>query len=321
VGHSTLVCTCVCYTAERCPERDHRWGPSTVVCIVGRQKQVGMAKRCGHSTIVMHAFSGGRERTDSMVRSVLPEELEDLILSKLSLHEVARVSTTSRAFHATFNRLLAAQQKARCSLAVHHFACSQQIMCIASLITRFLNADPELACRSDAVHFRICTDGTYHVVGSSKKITRFQRQFFRQDIAMPEILGSFSSNAMTLWIAAPKRRNTSVCVDRRYNLVFFSLYPCCDEDVEGLALVQTLLTWGLVSGPHSAGPQSWIKVSGYMLYKHHFTQEGLQAQIAPLLPFLSHYTKLHIGGWGRPPFRLSERKYWRRLKTFPRRSA
>jgi hypothetical protein len=129
-----------------------------------------------------------------MAWSFLPEELGDLILSKMSLHELGRISTASRAFHAAFKRLLAAQQKARCKLAVDHFW-RRTILCIASLINRFLTRDPELACSSGATDFRIDTEGTFQAVGQSKRRTRwkrFHRQYLHQDIAMPEILGSFS---------------------------------------------------------------------------------------------------------------------------------
>jgi hypothetical protein len=71
---------------------------------------------------------------------------------------------------------------------------------------------------------------------------------------------------------------------RKYS--FISVLPRHENDVQGVALVQALLSRGLPRMFHDAGQEVEIVISGFW-FPGSSPQAGFKALIAPLLPFVA----------------------------------
>jgi hypothetical protein len=92
----------------------------------------------------------------------LPQKLEELILSKLPLVDLARLSSTSKTFEAVFCMQLGQEQKVRCDFAAKRFG-RDRIVSIAALINRLLKGeslDPFFAGIPENRMCRMSQDGT-----------------------------------------------------------------------------------------------------------------------------------------------------------------
>jgi hypothetical protein len=69
------------------------------------------------------------------------------------------------------------------------------------------------------------------------------------------------------------------------------MYPKHDEDVLMVAMIQALLSEGLAQFLHDTGKSAEVMIQSSM-FKCHCTRAGLQAQMLPLWPFATHYTRL-----------------------------
>jgi hypothetical protein len=228
---------------------------------------------------------------------VLPLDLEELILGKLSLLEVTRLSTTCRSFHRAFCRQLAQEQKARCALAAGCFG-RERILQIKSLISSFLNddgPDPDLARHSKFEGY-ICRDGT------------FRDGKFRSEPQAPHVPGTpnvhagddvtyarlvrghtpGASHGTFIYVSTHKSSHVSLATNGPGEAGFHVIVTVrSDADLEGLALVQALLSADFGPGLQDAGlTELWVKGRSF---SGNFSQAGVEAQIAPLVPFMSEF--------------------------------
>jgi hypothetical protein len=216
----------------------------------------------------------------------LPLETGELILSKLSFADFARVSTTCRAWDAFLGRR-------RCDLAVSIFG-QERIGAIAEFLRSFLNGE-------------IVGDGPLGICGKSFIITaegELQDEQHTSSIGSqyPYQPGAFHvyvqldrrmpPTSMCVWVPSPNQSLVRLIIDRGLKEADF----CVKQgDVPGLALIQALLTWGFSPSFRDVWPHSvTIKASHG---SDRFSQARLDAQIAPLRPLVSKHANWAVSGW------------------------
>jgi hypothetical protein len=225
----------------------------------------------------------------------LPHELEELIFAKLSVVESARVSRTCRAFQAAFCRQMAREQKHRCDLAVTSFG-HERIACIASLADRFLKGQRmHPALDEQGVQYSsIGADGTLRVkpkVGQPLTSTTRLLSCKPEDLLVEFWFDYLPPPSMRIVIRPTEGGWVELrCEYSAGRLGSIAVCPCGDEDVEGLALIQALLSGWLAPTSHDHYLSLCVHVQRYNANRGVYTTQGLQAQIAPLLPFASRYT-------------------------------
>jgi hypothetical protein len=221
-----------------------------------------------------------------MCWDALPCELQELILANLSLTELTRVSRTCRAIQAAFGRQMAREQKARCDLAVECFG-HERIACIASLADRFLKGERvHPALDEGVIRFcSICADGTLRVNPNVGQRLTCEPA----DLPTEFWFWLGSPPSMSIVIKPTLAGRVSLCCNRGKKN-FITVYLRRDQDVKGLALVHALLDGCLAPTFQSHGLPIHVHIRRYTDYKSVYTPQGLQAQIAPLLPFVSRYT-------------------------------
>jgi hypothetical protein len=239
------------------------------------------------------ARAGDMETPDTGSWNALPPELQELIVANLSLVEVTRISSTCRHFYAAFCRQLAQEQKARCDLAAGCIG-HQRILRIKSLMRSFLNydgLDPDVS-RHSRVEGWIYQDGTFHaeppiphVPGTPKwcagdysvHVSVGPRDVRGMPPSMDVMVNTRHCSHVRLATNGPTAAGFEIMV----NL-------CSDADLEELGLVQSLFSTDLGRGLQDAGVEG-MTVMGCSSPRS-FSQAGVEAQIAPLLPFLSELT-------------------------------
>jgi hypothetical protein len=116
---------------------------------------------------------------DAVVWSELPEDVKEVVVSKLPLVDLARVSSLSRTSQALFQKELARQQKPCCEFAIGRMG-RERIIRITSLISHYLKGEslePYLSDTAPLDWVWVCADGT--VQGDRPKCGRRASQIER----------------------------------------------------------------------------------------------------------------------------------------------
>ncbi len=233
------------------------------------------------------AFSDARKLCGVVTFSDLPQELEELVLNKLSVPELARLSRTCRSFHAVFRRHLAKQQKACYDLAVARFG-NEMIVCIADLMDSWLEGKDDPCLMEQCL--RVCqtyAEALQQVEGGISAPCRLSVE--PSGTGMPPSMASRDP----LYIVLPAQNKGWVSMD------FFFWQPIevtidvfLSRDLEGLVLVQALFSRALASTVCNAWRHISITVD--VVGADARTPHGWRgivascpAQIRPLLALLS----------------------------------
>jgi hypothetical protein len=238
------------------------------------------------SKVAVYARPVPRYTPNTASWSVLPNELEELILANLSLTDLARISTTHSSFQRVYCEHLARDQKTRCNLAVECFG-RERLSCIATLIRRFVKGEAlgmDLDDVSLAAGCCLCEGGLLH-----------------KGTAEPCVPPDWSARAgaCTVWVSA-RRQGTCTTLSFRVRVREGSevVMRINDRQRAGSILVNpnnaacfvgVALAQPVVSGCFAPG------LDRVFTFVHIFrwgflTQVGVDAMTAPLLPFVSKFT-------------------------------
>jgi hypothetical protein len=230
-----------------------------------------------------------------MIWRDLPQEMQELILAKLSLVELGRASRTCRNFQDFFRSQLefGCIQETRCHLAESMFG-QKWMKYLSSLIAEYIKEKTvPTGLGSDFGEFcSISADGKFHVYGALFGLTASQSQCFWQDAGNMAIF-ILLHGTLEITVGAPAPNRSQVRLDiwpKEGGLpgAIIRVAPRGDDDLWGLALVQALLGGPLSPSSHNGELGLTVEVKGSR--KHRGTWAGLQAQVRPLLPFATVYT-------------------------------
>jgi hypothetical protein len=266
----------------------------------------GCAKLCfvGCSDILCMHRQGGSDK--SLIS--LPLEMLEEILGKLSLFEGARMAATCRTLHALYRPLMAREQKARYDLAVK--SCGRErIACILALIKLLLTGRRLRPWDGKLAHGRwndcwVCADG---VLRGPTRLNPHSRERGEDILASicPGQDWRDSPHVYEIILFGPpswQGAGVSFRVDRNRVGTLIDAVTTGDGNLHMVALLQALLSDGLAQSIHDAGQHVEIRLRPVRIHSEsEITREGLRAQIAPLLPFVSQYTPVRKAS-GNPGF-------------------
>jgi hypothetical protein len=219
--------------------------------------------------------------------SALPDDMVGVILGNLSLLDFARISRTCSAFHALYRQQLAAVQEALTALAQKSFG-QQRIMRIGGVITRFLKREalPVGYVEHNMNIYEISAEGVISRVRGTTHLTG-EGPFVTLVIAEPLYYARY--HADTLWVHARLRSRLLMRIHRAGWGHAIGIFPENDQDFEGVALAQTLLSGGLAKCIRDSGQCADLSI--YPGLDGAATRAGLKSQIATLMPFSSYYMR------------------------------
>ncbi len=210
----------------------------------------------------------------------LPDHLVEVILAHLSLVDLWATLKTCRSFHTAFCRQLDVEQKSRCDFAAMRFG-TKPIACLRTLITRYLKGErlePGVV-NENWNCYCISADGVLRRTEPHRWACRYATQ--PGEICVSALVhqpGYAITNPYTLWVRAHAWEQPLLLVatslDRSCSTI--CVKPRCDEDLEGVALVQALLSGGLAESIHDGGQSAEIRV-GRPAARFGFTRKGLKA--------------------------------------------
>jgi hypothetical protein len=121
-----------------------------------------------------------------------------------------------------------------------------------------------------------------------------------------------SNGFLSIYVRAPNKSDVHVCVHLNGNRkVVFHVNPHTEKDLEAMAFVQAILTWGWGSRFREDHPHLEISIHSNCERPcpPGFTHNALQAHVLPLLPFLSQHSKWWVYFWGcmHGPKRIGDR--------------
>lgn len=222
--------------------------------------------------------------------SSLPDDMVDLILGSLSLVELGRVSTTCRSFHTFFCKWMAAQQKARCDLAVEWFG-RERVTCLADIVNGVLKWESlDETLTMDRLHIR------HTAILGRLWFENPLRHMARQSCEAGHIEMRYAMYPTLAYVRVltPNQTWVRLRVDAIEKKVVITLAGSAGlVGLEGVSLVQALLSWGF--GPqHDAWPHADVSI---FREGSTFTRAELDAQIAPLLPLVAQHTNWRGYRW------------------------
>jgi hypothetical protein len=241
-------------------------------------------------------YAGNVESSPEWGWRVLPYDLEERIIDVLPSSDLARVSPTSRLFEAALTRQLEKEAKARCELALEVFG-RERIACVADVIARSLKGEagsPGELLKHKEEYPWVYREGKYYRpdvrdarIGKLLASGRFCMYTPSQS--------TLSDGGVTLFWGWPKYSEVNLRMSADTG-VTLTLNPRCDEDVQGVALVQALLSGSY--GPAFQAVDRTVKIHVWWRYRPgSSTKAGQQAYIAPLLPLVSRYTLPRPSEW------------------------
>jgi hypothetical protein len=216
----------------------------------------------------------------------LPVEMVELILSNLSWPDLAPISMTCCAFKSAFHHALPSEQERRCDLGVVRFG-RKRINQVADLISRSLlgeSLSPENGGPEDG-HCWLTRNGEFQAPIYSQSGGWLEPQML---LNATEVCVNPLEWGVHMEIIPQGGSRMFVRTCRKRRMAMISIYPCNNEDLAGVALLQALLSWGLAPLSGNVGAHLDIRVVGYS-WNVGITQAGLRMQIAPLLPFASQH--------------------------------
>lgn len=231
--------------------------------------------------------------------SSLPYDVVELILSNMSLIELARSSPTCGSFQTVYCKRMAVQQKSRLDLA-EGFCGRERISCIVALIAHLLSGK---ALKRDFGAYQwnrcwISADGV--LCGPVLNPSGSQFTFETGDFCV-----MICPNKSSLWLNfdTVKAHNSpwsylEATIRPESNGVKVSVFSSHDEDLRPVAMVQAMLSGGLAQFLQDAGKWAEIQILP-SANSVRASAAGLKAQITPLLPFASRYMPAdrHLENW------------------------
>jgi hypothetical protein len=217
--------------------------------------------------------------------SDLLPELEEVVLAKLSLFDLARVSATCRVFQATFRSQLQDEQKLRCNLAVACFG-RERIACIVELIQRVLTGEAlnPVLYRTCAYHqrCRMSEEGAFHLEEPAASLHATETPHGTQSVVQAYVhpVGG-KVYGVTITALAPHGSRVELWFWRHLDRCMIRVLPSSDEDLEGVAMAQALVDGGLGGLPRQVGIHIVGEASRAGLSP---TMSGFKRLIAPLMP-------------------------------------
>jgi hypothetical protein len=210
----------------------------------------------------------------------LPPDMEEQILFKLSLLELARVSTTCRRFGDVFCRKMVEEEKARRRLTLLNFG-QERIKSIVARVGGYLKGNIMKPSMVKGVTGKcwITANGAWHVRGSSGVEDEEHVGDTPVSVSVSDEVGCVS-----MTVIAPNQSKVVLSIFPLRKLIMFRLWPLDDDDLEGIALVQSLITEAVAQGIHDGGVSFDISIAAWVVIgRCRCTSAGLQAQIKPLL--------------------------------------
>jgi hypothetical protein len=234
-----------------------------------------------------------------MAWGALPLDMEELILSKLSLVELARASRTCHTFRAFSGARTAEAQQARFDLAVACFG-RESIEGLARLLDRYSKTGELGVEKGTVCTCTISQDGVLRL-----RLKGVSGRHLRHKPGEMWLSVIYSNHPLLqIHVPTPRRSRLNIFFCGFRKKLYLSVDFCTDEDLEGVALLQALLSSGLSSTVKDAWPHTdhfilrrppWSSRTG-----HVHTEAGLEAKIAPLLPIIAQnpYLWLNPELWG-----------------------
>ncbi len=221
----------------------------------------------------------------------LPNDLQETVLDHVSLVELTKGSTLGNAFQNAFCRKLKEVQKARCGLA-NKTVGYERIQTIAAITTGFMEGHfpgPEVS-KNAAQRWWICPDGKLYADGEVPYDTVEVEGRIRDCRVWATLEGSPPVMLEITLSRGGMRWTVRVYCDDMSR--FVSVYTYGDEDLEGSAFIQALFSYGFAASGREAWPPARVRINAAdrRFPRLSFTDEGLQAQMAPLLPLAAMYT-------------------------------
>lgn len=242
---------------------------------------------------------------------MLPDDLQERVLNTLPLVELCRVSGICRSFRAAFCRRVAERQNALCHLAVEWFG-RERISGLADIIDGFLKGETAyVSLTPRKMHTcRISREGQFQVEGPTLR-PKYSRKAWEAEKIYVMISCMSHAHAMASWrrgliapepdppryvfvtVPVPNEAWVYVTVDRAHNKVNFDVGQVeVRVSVEGLALVQALLTWGF--GPkHAACSDADVSV---IIGGDNLTPAERHEQMMPLLSLVATHPRWEFDG-------------------------
>jgi hypothetical protein len=238
-----------------------------------------------------------------MAWSALPVELEEIILAKLSLFELAFASRTCRTFSEFARTQLAKAQEARFNLAIECFG-RGRVVGLVGLIDRFLKGVDVTGQRVGEVC--LCSmshDGVPSVEeptadgqGPTYEPGEMHMRVCRWNL--PALVGC--PRILQILVPTSSGSELDLYFCSVFKNAFITMRPCADEAVACMALLQALLCLGLASNLNDAWPDTVHLVNAPSMWGGSLTLTGLQSQMAPLLPLIAQHRNLYLlpVSWG-----------------------
>jgi hypothetical protein len=283
------VCVCVCVCAHA---RTHI---QTCAQIQTDRQTERQQMDTGALLTPSLAYAGAQDSRKNMDWSALPVEMEELIVAKLSLVALARLSSTRKVFKATFCKHLAREQKARCERAACIFG-GGRITCIAELVDSFVRKETLQSYLGDGPLsnlYWVAEDGACHAhgrgpAGGDTTHDVQVRVLFSGNVP----LGS-ESHSRHISDSHSMHITVSVGGEQQMYLHLFgqgdkaSIFIAANKvDDEGAAMLQALLSQGLAQSLHGVGKRAYLCIIG-CTSSPVLTPAEFKFLVCPLLPFVS----------------------------------
>jgi hypothetical protein len=228
--------------------------------------------------------AGRLEAPHNIGWSSLPYHLGELILFRLSLLELARISTTCHTFREAFCRQMVHHQEARCNLVLHKYG-RERIARVAALLNGFSRG--EFVARGiykDSIDkCWISVNGGLHI--GEPNVHQVGGSAHDHHVAV-----SLSTPSLLIEVYGSRWSQVHLSILRGSRVVKVCVQMWDDEDLEGLGLVQALMSGGLIGSFKDAVLSFEVEVQGYS--RERFTSASVQVPtiLMPLLPLASRYT-------------------------------
>jgi hypothetical protein len=171
----------------------------------------------------------------------LPEDMEEEILPRLSLLEMARTSALCRSFRARYRTRMAAEQEARCKLAIKSFGI-ERIARIVSVITHHLEGESRFPGLVDGKwhHFWVSTAGVLQGPCSRNEAVE---KSDAENISMSffpayRTTGYGTEDCLLVGLPDWRRDQLTMWLRRDLKGVTFKVYPKSDADLLMMAMIQ-----------------------------------------------------------------------------------
>jgi hypothetical protein len=233
-----------------------------------------------------------------MAWSALPVEIQELVLTKLSLRELARTSATCPAWEAFLLCRRLALPECRHDLMITVFG-ENRIRCLAVLFTRFL--------RGRTINEENGLRRGYTVCRWINHMRILQSTWLGWSPAVLEHI-DHNADGYSLWIHLPRMPTNTKFIhvpSPGHSCVLFEfsrrrgtlkvVMRVAHGDVPGLAMVQQVLARGVLV--HNLQNVD-VTIVGYRSNAR-FSRTRLENQTAPLRSLMEQYPNWTISGWGR----------------------